>query len=76
MLDFSSDISYKSGKFFKILLKKSLKFISIRKNGIIIFNLSLILLSTEVDPILKEQSLKKDALEAYRTGHIEIVLAL
>lgn len=53
-LDFSSDADYKGGRFFEILPEKSLKFISSKKAGIVIFNLGLVLFPVEVDLILEK----------------------
>ena len=53
-LDFSPDIGYKSGRFSKTLPKKSLEFVPSRGTGTVIFNLGLVLLPAEVNPIPKE----------------------
>lgn len=74
--DFNPDASHKDNRFSKTLLEKNNKFVSVRKNGIIIFNLNLMLLSTEADLILEKQGHKKDALTAYSSGPVKIVLAL
>lgn len=50
-LDFSLDASYKSNRFSKTLPEKSLEFVSSGRNGIIAFNLGLVLLLAEVDSI-------------------------
>lgn len=54
LIDFSSDASHENDRFFETLAEKSLKFIANRKNGIITFNLDLVLLPVEVDPIPQE----------------------
>ena len=54
LLDFNSDASYKQDRFSKVLIKKNFKFALSRWDGIVIFNLSFILLLTKVDLILEE----------------------
>lgn len=76
LLNLSSDAIYKCNRFSKIILEKSLKFISNKKNYIVAFNLSFVLLSVKVNPILEKQDYKKDALVAYGTSHIKIILIL
>lgn len=76
MLNFCSDISYKQGKFSKILLEKDLEFAPNKKSNVITFNLGLILLPAEINSILEKQSCKKDALIAYSIDCIKIVLIL
>lgn len=46
------------------------------KDGTVAFNLSLVRLLTEVDPIAEKQDCKKEALKAYGTGRIKMNLAL
>lgn len=76
MFNFNSDASYKRGGFFKTLTEKDLKFVLSKEGGTIVFNPGLILLSIEVNSILKEQNYKKDVLVAYSTSHIKLILAL
>lgn len=52
LIDFSSDASYENDRFFETLAEKSLKFVANKRNGTIAFNLGLVLLPVEVDPIL------------------------
>lgn len=53
-LDFSSDANHKGDRFFEVLLEKSFEFVTSKKDGIIAFNLGLVLLSAKVDLISKE----------------------
>lgn len=75
-LDFSLNADQKGSKFSKTFLDKSLGFVSSKEDGIITFNMDFVLLSAEVDPILKEKSNKKDALRVCGAGYIEMVFAL
>lgn len=50
-LDFGPDAGHKSGRFSKILYRKSLKFVLSKKNDAIAFNLDFVLLPAEVDLI-------------------------
>lgn len=76
MLNLCSNVSHKQSKFFEILLKKDLKFILNRKNGIIMFKLSFMLLPAKVDSIAKKQDHKGNAFKTCGTGCIQIILAL
>lgn len=58
------------------MLEKALKFVSSKKNNIVIFNLGLLLLLVKADFILKEQSYKKKVLGVCDTDCGKIVLAL
>lgn len=62
--DLISDNVYKCNRFLKSFLKKNLEFVSDKKFDPIIFDPSLMLLPTEVDPIPKKQNCKKDAFVA------------
>ena len=53
-LDFCLDVGHKRGGFSKTLPEKGLKFIPSRRDGTIVFNLSLVLLPVEVDPVAEE----------------------
>ena len=75
LLNLGPDTSYKQGRFPKTLLEKSLQFLLSKKNDIVAFDFSLILLLIEIDSIPEEQSRKRDALRACGTGRIEIVFA-
>lgn len=54
LLNFSLNIYHKCDRFSKTLLEKGFKFVLYKKNNTIAFNLSLVLLSAEIDPIAKE----------------------
>lgn len=75
-LDLCPDTSHKGGGFSKVLSEKSLEFISSRRDGIVTFNLGLMLLPAKVNSIPKERGCKKDALRAYGTGYVKMILAL
>lgn len=70
------DIDYKQVGFSKTILEKGLKFTSNRGNSTLAFNLSLVLLPAEVDPILEEQGRKKEAMVARGNNHVEIIFIL
>lgn len=72
----SPDTSYKCNRFFKTLLKKSLKFVPSRRDGIIEFKLNFILLLAKFDHILEEQGRKKDVLGAHGIGYVKMVFPL
>lgn len=57
-LDLSLNAGYKNDGFSEILLKKRLEFVLNKEDGIVTFNLGLILLLAKVDPISKEQIMK------------------
>lgn len=59
LLDLSSDAGYKSGRFSKTLLEKSLEFVPSKRDSTFTFNLGLVLLLAEVNLISEEQVLKK-----------------
>ena len=75
-LDFGLDASYKRGGFFETLPQKSLQFVPSRGDGIVVFNLSFLLLPAEVNPVLKEQNCKKDAFVVYGSGRVEMIFTL
>lgn len=75
-LNLVPDASHKQGKFPKTLLGKSLKFISSRGGGIIVFKLSFVLLPAEINLIAKEQSCKKNAFKTNGIRHIKMILVL
>lgn len=54
LFNLNPDAYHKGGRFSKVLPKKYLKFVLSKKNGIIIFNLDLVLLPIKVDLILKK----------------------
>ena len=76
LLNPSSDVSYKQGGFSEILLKDDFEFVTSRKNNIVTFNLSFILLLVEADLISEKQSCEKDAFVVPSSGHIEIIFIL
>lgn len=76
LLNLGSDAGYKQGRFSEILPEKSLEFVLSKESNIVAFNLNLVLLSLKIDSILEKQSCKRDALVAYSTSHIKIILAL
>lgn len=59
-LNFYLDISYKQDRFFDVLVKKNFEFVIYKKNDIVLFNLSLVLLLAKVNSISKKQKLKKN----------------
>lgn len=73
MLDFSTDVDHKRGRLLKVLLKKGLKFVLDKRGGIVAFNLSLMLLSAEVDLISKNQIRESIALGVYYIDYIQKV---
>lgn len=75
-LNFGPDVGHKWDEFFEVLLKKSLKFVPNKESGPITLNLGFMLLPTEVDLILEKQSCKENALMAYGTSCVKIILAL
>lgn len=75
-LNFFPDIIHKCDRFSKILSKKSLKFVLYKWGNPILLSLGFVLFSAEVDSVLEKQSRKRDALVAYGTGYIKIILAL
>lgn len=58
------------------MLKKGLKFVLSKKDGTIVFNLSLVLLPIKVDPISEKQGCKRDALVARGISCVEIIFVL
>lgn len=73
---FSLNASYKSGEFFKTLLKKDLKFVLYKRDSIVIFNLDLMLLLVKINLITEKQGCKKIVLGIYGIGCVKIVLTL
>lgn len=70
------DAGYIYSRFSKTLLEKSLIFVTNKKNNIIVFNLSLMLLLAKIDLIPEKQSYKKDVFMICGTGYNKIVFAL
>lgn len=75
-LDFNLDASHKGSKFSILLLKKDFEFVLTKKDGTIVFSLSLMLLLVKIDFISEKQDCKRDVLKIYSIGYIEIVFAL
>lgn len=75
-LDFNLDTGYKGGRFFETLAKKNLKFVLNKRNGTVVFNLGFVLLLVKIDLILEKQDCKKDVLEIYKIGCVEMIFGL
>lgn len=75
-LNLSPDTGHKQGRFRKTLLEKSFEFVPSKEGGIIIFDLSLILLPAEIEFVAEEYSCKKYMFKAYSTSCIQIILTL
>lgn len=58
------------------MLEKSLEFVLFKENNLVLFNLSFVLLLTEIKPILEKQNYKKDAFIAYDTSYIKIIFTM
>lgn len=71
-----SDVIHKRNGFSKAFSKKGFEFISSRKSGLVIFDPDFILLLTEINPILEEESYKNDVFITYNPSNFEIVLTL
>lgn len=76
LLNLGPNTDHKQNRFSKTLLEKNLKFILYKGDNIVIFNLDLVLLLTEVNSIQEEQDCKKNALVTYDTSCIKIILVL
>lgn len=74
--DFIPNVIYKWNRFFKILLKKNFEFVLYKKNNLVLLNLSLMLLLTEVDPISENPGHEKNAFIICGTNCVEIILIL
>ena len=75
-LNLGPDIGYKRGKFPKTLSEKSLEFIPSKGGGTVTFGVSLVLLSTEIDPIPKKRGCKGDELESHGTSCVKMIIVL
>lgn len=75
-LNLSPNAGYKGVGFSKALPEKDFEIVPSKGDGIVTFNLSLLLLLVEVDSISEKQGRKRDALETRGIAHIEMVLAL
>lgn len=76
ILNFYLNAYYKQNKFFKILSKKNLKFISSRRNNIVTFNLSFILLLTKVNSNSKKYINKKEIFITRDFTYIKMIFIL
>lgn len=56
--------------------KTDFKFVSSKRDGIIAFNLSFLMLPAKIDPISEERDRKKDAFRAHSLSRVKIILAL
>lgn len=70
------DDVYKPSRFFKVFPKKNLKFVPYKKGGSVTFDLSLILLSVEVDLIPEKWGYKKCMFVAFGFSDFKMVLGL
>ena len=75
-LDLGPDASHERGGFSETLPEKGLEFVPNRRNGIVAFHLSFVLLPAEVNPISKERGREEDAFVARGSGRVEIILTL
>ena len=75
-LNLGLDASYERDRFSEILLEKGLEFVLSRRNSIIVFNLSFILLLVKINPVLEKQSCKNDAFVVRTFGRVKIILTL
>ena len=74
LLNLCPNASFEQGGFSKTLLQKSFEFDASKRNGIVAFNLSFILLLVEVNLVSEKQSHKRDAFVANSSGHVKIIL--
>lgn len=75
-LNLSPDVGYKNNRFSEALLKKSLEFVSNKRDNTVIFILRFVLFPVEVDLIPVEKSCKRYVLRACSSGYVIMVLAL
>ena len=75
-LDLGPDASHKRGGFSETLPEKGLEFVLGRRDGIVAFNLSFVLLPAEVNPISEERGREGDAFVARGSGRVEMILTL
>lgn len=73
-LNLGLDASHKQGGFFETLPEKIFEFVLNKGANIVTLNIDFVLLFAEVHLIPKEQSCKRDALGAYGTSSVKIVL--
>lgn len=72
----ASNTIYKDGGFFKPLSKKAFKFVLDKKINPVLFFLCFVLLSSKVDPILRESGCKKYKFKIYSFNRFKIILIL
>lgn len=70
------DAIYKYNRFFKTLLEKNFKSVLNRKDSIVTFYLSFVLLLLKIGPLFKEQNCKQNVFRTYSIGNIKIIIAL
>ena len=58
------------------MLEKGFELVPSKRGSIVAFDLSLLLLLTEINPVAEKQSRKRYALRICGTGRIQIILAL
>ena len=75
-LDLGPDASYEQSRFFETWPEKDFKFVPSRKDSIVTFNLSFVLLQAEINPVLEERGCKRDAFMAHGSGCVEMILIL
>ena len=76
LLDLGLDASYKQSGFAETLPKKGLEFVPSRRNAIVAFNLSFLLLLAEVNLVSKKQGQKGDAFVSCDSNHIKMIFTL
>lgn len=55
------------------MLKKSFEFILSSEDNTVVFNLSLVMLLSEVNSFPEEQNYKRDIFVTYSTGYVKII---
>ena len=76
LLDLGPDASHKRDGFSKTLPEKDLEFVLSRRNSIVAFNPSFVLLPAEVNPISDEQDRERDAFVAYDSSYVKMIFTL
>lgn len=76
MFNINLDDIYKYNRFSKVFLKKSFEIILYKRNNLVKFKSSIILLLIEANFILEKQSFKKEAYVASGLIRFKIVFAL
>lgn len=76
MFNLGLDADYKQDKFFNNLLEKGFKFILSKKSNAVTFHLCFILLLVKINPIVEEQSRKKNVFKIRGISRIKIILVL